>query len=919
MPRNQCRLHLTSGIEVVKICSSALAWTCNSQGANSKGDGPDLASTSEELVLKCKQIIEMIQGAHVKPTEFPQIETALNKVLALSGPSCESPAASACVHINASHFKAVHHIAPLKVKKGIRAWIFEKTIPNCQIFLAFCAHPDVYAIDCFIRDCCLQGKDPRAVGGEVNERASCLLNLGYPTVNVSLGPNLSWICNSQGANSKGDGPKGKQTVRKGKSKSKKGKAAKAAKPNKNESRKVVSFGVVKENRSDVMQEVLYRGVDGTRIADGFDIPKWEGVSEFISFPVSVNTLSAMSIMAGRTDGIISTVPASFTHVHWHNLSITVKPTAQSSLNGLCIMGWIPADSGELPHLDTIHEWLAIRRSAASSSSTKTRDYVLWKAEDMRQLTFQGLLPGGSKKVNEIVGYIFYGMLERVMAPQEQLVGASVPSSVQNPTPLVPFQGVLAELYVKVGMTAQYRTYIAPRGNNALFTPQETVMTFPLQQVTAYDTGGTDAYMWPMQAIGNRQFMDSVVNTENTNAQNTLNITTTTAGWLTYQTRDYNGQTVTSAIPEIFIWIADSVLSAIGLPPKTATIAMAGVDCLVSLATTVMSEFEQKTLAMHDANSQNSDGTCGTILTSQGCATSNAYQRNATRTNIALTPAAQFLLNALLASDNTANFTLGTFIKQLTTVSANFYPLLFTWPVDETPAMPTLESVYFETDADPPILREYPNPSILQAPLPNSEMDYFPSRLVHRRPFAPLHCPLITTSNARTNFQAAFVIQPNTDLGVSRRAAVGHYRCEGTNMVFVCAVAYDGTASTQAIRDDISSVLGGDGWSFTSADSWWTTVKIPFRLVGTVPAGDLAAGSHTVSNDTAFTDYIPPQGFTTFRLELTDSDLYFHPVAEHLVRRSSNDGVGEHVLPYFEFTDTQAGTSEGHVFACGTDF
>lgn len=909
----------------------SLNWTCNSQGSNSKGDGPD--DIAQALVLKCKQIIEMIEGAHVTPTELPKISHELDKILAYAGPSCEKSASAVegCHHINASHFKAIHHIAPLKVKKSIRSWIFEHSVPNGQAFKAFCAHPELYTMEVFIRDCTLQGRDPRSIAVSVNERASILFNLGFDHVQISLGSNMSWICNSQGANSKGDGPKGTKKGSKKQSSQTKGKAKKEQRrKNADAARKPAAFGVVKEIRSDVMQEVLYRGVDGTLFSDGFELQKWTGDVVFTTIPISVNTLSALSIMSGRTDGPVSSIPSSYTHVHWHNLSVTVKPCAQSTLNGLCIMGWIPADSGEIPSQASIHEWLAIRRSAAASSSTKARDYTIWKAENMKQLTFQGLLPGGSKKVNEIVGYIFYGQLEPVLIPQEQLVNATTAATQSAAVPLIPFKGTLAELYLKVGLTAQYRTYVPPRGSNALYTPQDTVFTYPLVTLSSYDTTGQDAYMWPMVGLGTRQFMDAVTNTENSNAQNTISYTSSTAGWILMPTtKDANAQDVTGAIPEIFIWVTDSVLEAFGLPPKVATMAMAGVDIFLSLAASVMSEFEQKTNAVQDANNQEPDGTCGFGLsTYAGIATSNAYQPHITTGNLALTPACQKLMADLTASSVPAYQLMGAVMKQWTSLAANFFPLLFTWPTDEPQDTPVLEAIYFETADSPSTLREYPDPSRLRtsasitAP-PATELDFFPSRLAPRKPMSSLHVPLPAQVVSRMKCQPCFYVQPETLVPSSRLAAVGFLSSTAGSLNMVCRHNFDGTGNHPDVMDEISSLLGGDGWSYTDSYGWFTIVKIPWRYVGSL-TGDLVIGEFPINITAAPTSFIPIQGFTTFRINVIGSggggaDVYIEPVAEHLVRRVNNESIGDHLLPYFRFNETEAGSTDGYVFACGTDF
>jgi hypothetical protein len=387
----------------------------------------------------------------------------------------------------------------------------------------------------FNRDCIMQGRTGELQMAVVRHRLDCMSSgcMMVPKAFKRL-RSLAWECNSQGGASKGDGPGGKgkgpskgpaqppkgtkpRPPKQGKKSngpaSKSAKSAKKIEHTKIGDRKKIMDGVVRSKPADLHQDTLFPGVDETIVQDGFVIKHWQGTDGFQSFPVSVKSLIFASTMLGNSKGPIAAMPTTYKFLRWATLNVTFAPDTSAMLGGLLLIAFVPSDTGDRQSSTSIEAWVAQRRVAQGSSGAATRgaDYLIYPVGSRKKFTFSAPIPSGSRKMDDIIGHLILYQLEPVVV-------TAVTSSLATPSTSTvipqPYGGKLGTLYAKFESLGQYRTYIAPNGDNALFRPAETASAALLGNRVVYPTAsGADAYIAPLQLMGSTWFGEAIANTE----------------------------------------------------------------------------------------------------------------------------------------------------------------------------------------------------------------------------------------------------------------------------------------------------------------------------------------------------------------------------------------------------------------------
>lgn len=472
-------------------------------------------------------------------------------------------------------------------------------------------------------------------------------------------------------------------------------------------RKPIVNGIVRGNAKDNQVEVLYSGVDET--PKNFDNPWFVFNSQdYIKvMPVSLDGFaSAFQVFPNPTGQPSQSVTAppdllsllkEFTHYRVGKIKVTFESDVAELFGGSIAVMYIPSESPTYPATDNVNATYDFREMV------KARDHMKIPAKlKTRYFTFPPI-PGSRECVGEksLLGYFVVWIREPYTTPNTSGPSSSNEAVVSS----TPFSGKIGTFHVECEFLGQYRTYVSQ--SDRLFRAKTYELPFePINPQTVTQLVSDDAMVAPFCVAVPPDLALAVADT--------AALRSGTASPARYRTISlYRGsETLTVRIPVILIPVAEAIAMGLGIPPGVATLAIEGVNAILTLGTYIMDAFEDKTFTVQQSNNQLTDGTCGTnipAVTMSGIATSNMYQAGLDNRNaIVRTTAAYECDSNNSTSNNTTASGLWDTVNLL--YSAGMRYLLYTWPEPlPSPVEIMRVTVYESTDSSVPVLKTVPAP------------------------------------------------------------------------------------------------------------------------------------------------------------------------------------------------------------------
>lgn len=472
-------------------------------------------------------------------------------------------------------------------------------------------------------------------------------------------------------------------------------------------RKPIVNGIVKGSAKDNQVEVLYTGVDET--PKNFDNPwfVFNAQDQIKVMPVSLEGIaSAIQVFpnaSGQPSQSVQTPPdllslmREFTHFRVGKIDVKFESDVASLFGGSMACMYVPSESPTYPATENVNATFDFREMV------KAKDHMKVAARVKQRSFVLPQIPGSRECVGpkSLLGYFVVWVREPYTTPNTTGPSSSDMAVVSS----TPFHGKIGTFHIECEMLGQYRTYVAQ--SDRLFRAKTYELPFePINPQTISQLVSNDALIAPFVVVIPPALALAVADTAALRSGNASRTIT-----MTRESSDLEVQ-----VPIILIPVAEALAAGLGVPPGVATLAIEGVNALLTLGTYVMDAFEDKTFTVQQSNNQLSDGTCGTDLppvTMSGIATSQMYQAGLTnRTSIVRTPAAYTVDVANSTSTNTTASGLWSTINLLYNAGVRY--LMYTWPDEgSSQSFPTETmrvTVYESTDTNVPTLKTVPAPT-----------------------------------------------------------------------------------------------------------------------------------------------------------------------------------------------------------------